>query len=217
MESTQRIQLNIINDRYSGLAQSACCLSCGGAVNYAAVSPGEICVDLGSGRGADAIRMAANAGPGGFAYGIDTADGMIEKARATAQRLGMDNTAFIKSDLENLVLDNASVDVVISNCTINHAADKARVWREIHRILKSGGRFVVSDIYATTPVPERFRNDPQAVAECWAGAVTRQEYLDTVAGAGFTDVQVLEESKPYLKGSIEVASWTITARKRQQS
>ncbi|HPA73380.1 MAG TPA: methyltransferase domain-containing protein, partial [Spirochaetota bacterium] len=177
------------------------------------VRKGEVCVDLGSGRGTDVLRMAELAGPEGFAYGIDVSDGMLEKARATAQRLGVTNAKFIKSELESLPLEDCAADVVISNCTINHAADKARVWKEVHRVLKSGGRFVVSDIYATAPVPEEYRNDPQAVAECWAGAATREEYLADVAAAGFVEVQISEESAPYRKGAIEVASWTITGRR----
>jgi ubiquinone/menaquinone biosynthesis C-methylase UbiE len=213
MGTTSTIQLNTINNRYSGLARSNCCLSCGGAASHADVRPGEVCVDLGSGRGSDVLRMADSAGPDGFAYGIDVSDGMLEKASSTAKRLGATNVRFIKSDLEDIRLDDGIADVVISNCAINHAADKRRVWKEIYRILKTGGRFVVSDIYSTREVPEKHRSDPRAVAECWAGAVTRDEYLETVAEAGFADVRIIEESRPYPKGEIEVSSWTITARK----
>jgi len=213
MGSASPIQLDTINERYSGLAQSNCCLSCGGALNFAGVSAGEVCIDLGSGRGTDVLRMADSAGPGGFAYGIDVSDGMLEKARENARKFGVSNVRFIKSELEDIGLDDGVADVVISNCTLNHAENKQRVWKEIHRILKKGGRFVVSDIYSTADVPEEYRNDPQAVAECWAGSVTRDEYLRTVTAAGFSDIRILEESKPYPKGKIEVASWTITARK----
>ena len=213
MGSASPIQLDTINERYSGLAQSNCCLSCGGALNFAGVSAGEVCIDLGSGRGTDVLRMADSAGPGGFAYGIDVSDGMLEKARENARKFGVSNVRFIKSELEDIGLDDGVADVVISNCTLNHAENKQRVWKEIHRILKKGGRFIVSDIYSSADVPEEYRNDPQAVAECWAGSVTRDEYLRTVTAAGFSDIRILEESKPYPKGKIEVASWTITARK----
>jgi arsenite methyltransferase len=213
MGTATPIQLSTINEHYSGLAESNCCLSCGGAVERASVKPGEVCVDLGSGRGSDGIRMADIAGSEGFAYGIDVSDGMIDKARITVQKFGVTNVSFIKSELEEIGLDDGIADVVVSNCTINHAADKQRVWNEIHRILKKGGRFVVSDIYSTREVPDEYRNDPQAVAECWAGSVTRDEYLYAVAEAGFADIRILEESKPYPKGSIEVISWTITAYK----
>ncbi len=213
MKTASPMRLETINERYSGLAQTTCCLSCGGALKLADVRAGETCIDLGSGRGIDVMRMADLAGPGGFAYGIDVSDGMIEKARETARKLGISNVAFIKSELEDIALADGVADVVISNCTINHALNKRRVWSEISRILKKGGRFVVSDIYSTAPVPDEYRNDPQAVAECWAGAETREEYLRAVEEAGFTDARVLEESEPYPKGKIEVASWTIMGRK----
>jgi arsenite methyltransferase len=202
-----------INKRYSDLAESTCCLSCGGAVNYAEPQPGEVCVDLGSGRGTDALRMAEEVGSNGFVYGIDISDGMIKKALDTAVLLGITNVNFIRSPLENIKLSNDIANLVISNCTINHAADKQAVWKEVYRILKKGGRFVVSDIYATSPIPEEYRNDPEAVAECWAGSVTRSEYLQTLSDAGFTSVKILEESVPYAKGKAEVASFTITGEK----
>ncbi|HEY9125039.1 MAG TPA: methyltransferase domain-containing protein [Bacteroidales bacterium] len=202
-----------INKRYSELAKSDCCLSCGGAINYSEVKPGEVCVDLGSGRGTDVIRLAESVGQNGFVYGIDISDGMIEKAIDTAKRLNVTNVKFVRSELEKIALDDAVADLVISNCTINHASDKQMVWNEIYRILKKGGRFVVSDIYSTSPVPDEYRNDPVAVSECWAGSVTRDEYLSQLENAGFSSVNIIEESAPYDKGKIKVVSWTIAAQK----
>ncbi|MCE5331516.1 MAG: methyltransferase domain-containing protein, partial [Bacteroidales bacterium] len=101
----------------------------------------------------------------------------------------------------------------ISNCTINHASDKPAVWSEVYRILKPGGRFVVSDIYATQPIADEYRNDPVAVAECWAGSVTRAEYLTMLEKAGFIEIKIYEESEPYAKGQAEVASFTISGKK----
>lgn len=202
-----------INKRYSDLAESSCCLSCGGAINHAGVRPGEICVDLGSGRGTDVIRMAEATGPKGFVFGIDISEGMIKKSIETAKKLDVGNVSFLSCPLENLKIDSGIADVVISNCTLNHSGDKQKVWNEIFRILKTGGRFVISDIYSTDPVPEEFRNDPVAVAECWAGAVTRSEYIDQVENAGFRELSILEESKPYEKGKVMVSSWTITGTK----
>ena len=198
-----------INSRYSELAESSCCLSCGGAINYSEPLPGEVCVDLGSGRGTDVIRLAEKVGEEGFVYGIDISEGMIRKAVSTAERLGAKNVRFIQSPLEKLNLDDKVADLVISNCTINHADDKQVVWNEIFRILKKGGRFVVSDIYSSEPVPEEYRNDPVAVSECWAGSVTCTEYLEQLKNAGFTDIRIIEESKPYVKGKIMVSSWSI--------
>jgi arsenite methyltransferase len=202
-----------INKRYSDLAETTCCLSCGGAINYSEALPGEICVDLGSGRGTDVLRLAENVGKDGFVYGIDISDGMIQKATSTALRLGIANVKFIQSPLEKLNVADNIANLVISNCTINHASDKQLVWNEVFRILKKGGRFVISDIYAQTPVPDEYRNDPVAIAECWAGSVTRQEYLEQLTSAGFSSIDILEESAPYEKGKVMVSSWTIAGKK----
>ncbi len=189
-----------INKRYTELADSSCCLSCGGAINHADVQPGEICVDLGSGRGTDVLRMAEKTGPKGFVFGIDISDGMIKKSIETAKRLDIGNVSFISCQLESIKLDSGIADLVISNCTINHSSEKQKVWNEIFRILRKGGRFVVSDIYSLSPIPDEYRNDPVAVAECWAGAITRKEYLEQVEKAGFDNVRIIEESIPYEKG-----------------
>ncbi len=202
-----------INKRYSELAETTCCLSCGGAINYSEVLPGEVCVDLGSGRGTDVLRLAENVGKDGFVYGIDISDGMIQKATSTANRLGITNARFIQSTLENLKLEDNTADLVISNCTINHASDKQLVWNEVFRILKKGGRFVISDIYSLSPIPDEYRNDPVAVSECWAGSVTRDEYLLQLTTAGFSSIKIIEESAPYEKGKVMVSSWTITGKK----
>ena len=202
-----------INVRYSQLSETSCCLSCGGAINYARPVKGEICVDLGSGRGNDVLRMAEAVGETGHSYGIDISEGMIAKANANLEKFEVQNAKISKAELESLPLRNDSVNLVISNCTINHATDKPAVWGEVYRILKKGGRFVVSDIYATQPIAEEYRNDPAAVAECWAGSVTRAEYLTMLEDAGFTDIKIFEESEPYAKGQAEVASFTISGRK----
>ena len=206
-----------INKRYSDLSQKTCCLSCGGAINYAEVRSGEVCVDLGSGRGQDVIRMADLAGSSGFVYGIDISEGMLMKARSNAEKFGIINVAFKKSKIEQIPLHESVADVLISNCTINHAEDKSAVWDEVYRILKPGGRFVVSDIYSLETVPEEYRNDPEAVAECWAGAVTREEYLTTLHRSSFSQISILEESEPYSKGKITVASFTVKGYKPDTS
>jgi len=198
-----------INVRYSKLAEESCCLSCGGAVHHSQAQEGEICVDLGSGRGNDVIRLAERVGKKGFVYGIDLSQGMIKKANKNADNLGIDNVEFKQSTFENLPLKCGSTDLIISNCTINHATHKLRVWQEIYRVLKPGGRFVVSDIYSSEPVPEEYASNPVAIAECWAGSVTRQAYLEQLKKAGFNKITILEESAPYYKGKIHVSSWTI--------
>ncbi len=207
------MDISAINIRYGELATTECCLSCGGAINYAKPKSGEVCIDLGSGRGTDVLRMADEVGETGFVYGIDISEGMLEKARQNASKFEIKNVSFVQCELEKIELADDIADLVISNCTINHAADKKAVWSEIHRILKKGGRFVVSDIYATSPIPAEYHNDPIAVAECWAGAVTREEYLNTLKEKGFTGIEIIEESKPYSKGKAEVASLTIAGMK----
>jgi len=202
-----------INKRYNELAESTCCLSCGGAINYSEARPGEICVDLGSGRGTDVLRLAENVGRTGFVYGIDISDGMIQKATSTASRLGITNVEFIHSPLERIKLGDNIADLIISNCTINHASDKQAVWNEVFRVLKKGGRFVISDIYALDQIPEEYRSDPAAIAECWAGSVTRDEYLEQLSVAGFSSVRIIEESTPYEKGKVMVSSWTVAGEK----
>jgi ubiquinone/menaquinone biosynthesis C-methylase UbiE len=202
-----------INERYTQLSETSCCLSCGGAINHAKPQVGEVCVDLGSGRGNDVIRLAEEVGATGYVYGIDISEGMIAKAKANLEKFEVENAEILQAELEKLPLDDNSVNLVISNCTINHATDKQAVWNEIYRILRVGGRFVVSDIYATSPIANEYRNDPTAVAECWAGSVTKEEYLTALETAGFRDLIVYEESAPYAKGKAEVASWTISGIK----
>lgn len=201
---------NEINIRYSKLAESSCCLSCGGALDKSEAAPGHICVDLGSGRGTDALRLAEIVGEKGFVYGLDLSDGMIQKARKTADRLGVRNIEFIQTDLSLLPLEDKSIDRIISNCVLNHVSDKQKIWNEIYRVLKKGGTFTVSDIFSSEKVPAEYANDPEAVAECWAGSVTKEVYLETLSRAGFTDLTILDESEPYKKGKIDVSSFTIT-------
>ena len=202
-----------INRRYSDLAETTCCLSCGGAVNHSGAKPNEVCVDLGSGRGSDALRLAEIVGSGGHVYGIDISEGMIKKAVDTSKRLGVSNVDFIHSSLEKIDLKSNTADLVISNCTINHSSDKQAVWNEIFRILKPGGRFVISDIYSINQIPDEFKYDPVAIAECWAGSVTRNEYLEHLHNAGFSSINIIEESDPYEKGKVLVSSWTLAGTK----
>lgn len=201
-----------INLRYSDLAKESCCLSCGGAIKYIEPNNGDVCVDLGSGRGNDTIRMAQMT-PNGKAYGIDLSDGMIAKAKAQAEKLEIKNVEFIQSELTTLPLPSGTIDWLTSNCTLNHVTDKIAVWGEIYRVLKSGATVVVSDIFSLSLVPKEYANDPTAVSECWAGAITKLEYLSILKKSGFLDIKILEESKPYQKGKIEVCSFTFLLRK----
>lgn len=206
-----------IAGRYGALANESCCLSCGGAVDRSEAKPNEVCVDLGSGRGTDVLRLAEAVGPDGFVYGVDVTEEMIRKANSTAAKMSVENVRFILADLEQIPLENEIADLIVSNCTLNHVSNKLKVWEEIYRLLKNGGRFVISDIYSSEPVPAEYADDPEAVAECWAGSVTRDEYLKIIRNAGFRNVRILEESRPYPKGKIEVSSFTISAVKDEFS
>lgn len=202
-----------IDKRYTELSESNCCLSCGSAIGYSEPKPGEYCVDLGSGRGTDVLRLAESVGANGFVYGVDMSEGMIAKAISNAEKFNVTNVKFVKAELEDLPINSDKIDLVISNCTINHSSDKQKVWKEIYRILKYDGRFVISDIYSMGPVPEEYRKDPVAIAECWAGSVEKETYITHLLKAGFREFNIIEESKPYKKGQIEVCSFTIAGKK----
>ena len=199
-----------IEKRYSGLAEKECCLSCGGAIELSQPKTGEVCIDLGCGKGTDLIRLREAVGETGHVFGVDISEGMLHKAQKTIAKFGYANISLVRSELEQLNLGSAVADLIISNCTINHASDKRAVWREVHRVLKKGGRFVVSDIYATETVPAEYANDPVAVAECWAGAITKEEYIAILEDSKFKNITISEESKPYEKGRISVVSFTVT-------
>jgi arsenite methyltransferase len=201
-----------IETRYADLANSCCCLSCGEALDLAAPTTAEVLVDLGCGRGQDVIRAAGRVGAAGKAIGIDRTPAMIDKARASIPPF-LTNVRFVCCDLAALDLADSSADVVISNCTINHAADKQAVYTEIHRILRPGGRFVVSDVIAETELPASVRNDPAAWAACYGGAIPEPEYLGAIQRAGFESVEVLQRSEPYAKGGVQVRSLTLRAKR----
>ncbi len=210
---TESLALGAINIRYSKLAETSCCLSCGGAINHAGASAGEICADLGSGKGIDVIKLAEAVGPEGKVYGVDISDGMIIKARKNALKFDVKNVEFIQSELEFLPFKDNELDLIISNCTIKQGDEKREMWKESFRLLRKGGRLISSDIYSLEEVPEEYRNDPEAIAECWAGSVTKEEYLDQLEAAGFKNLDILEESDPYPKSHIQCVSWTIRAYK----
>lgn len=207
METEQAIQV-----RYAAEAKTSCCLSCGGALDHAAPQPGETLVDLGSGRGLDVLKAARIVGPSGRAIGIDMTPAMIEVSRENARKLRLSNAEYLQSPIDQLPLPDGSVDLVISNCTINHAADKAAVYSEIRRILRPGGRFVVSDVLADRALPAEIVSDPEAWAACYGGAIPENEYLQAIAGAGFREVEILEKSEPYEKGRHQVMVRSVTLR-----
>ncbi len=195
--------------RYGGLAaRPEANLSCGGALDLASPGPGDVVVDLGCGRGKDVLRAAALVGPAGQAIGVDASEEMLARARA-ALPAGTTNARFLRGDLAALPLPPACASLVTSNCAINHAPDKAAVYREIHRVLRAGGRVVVSDVVSEEALPESVRLDPAAWAACYGGAIPEADYLAAIRAAGFRDVEVLRRTAPYEKGGVRVLSLTV--------
>ena len=158
------------------------------------------------------MRAAARVAPGGLAVGVDLSAEMLEEARRAVPP-GLSNVRFVRSDLAALDLADASADAVVSNCTINHARDKEAVYREIHRVLRAGGRFVVSDVVAESELPEAVRADPAAWAACYGGAIPEADYVAAARRAGFDDVRVLERTEPYAKGGVRILSLTLKGTK----
>jgi SAM-dependent methyltransferase len=200
-----------IEARYTALATTAASLSCGSALDAAALRPGETVVDLGCGRGRDLVRAAGEVGPRGRAVGVDANDAMLAAARAAAA--GLPNVELVRGDIAAVALPGAAADVVVSSCTINHARDKAAVFREVHRLLRPGGRFVVSDVVSVRELPAAVRRDPAAWAACLGGAIPEREYLAAIAAAGLADVRVVRRTAPYEKGGVEVLSLTVVGRR----
>ncbi|MFW6192432.1 MAG: arsenite methyltransferase [Gemmatimonadota bacterium] len=168
----------------------AASLGCGNPTALAELREGEVVLDLGSGGGVDVLLSARRVGPTGMAYGVDMTDEMLELARENAREAGVDNVEFLKGEIEDLPLPDASVDVILSNCVINLSTDKARVLREAARVLRPGGRFAVSDIVVRGPVPGEIRRSMELWIGCVAGALEEDEYRTLLEEAGFVDVDV---------------------------
>ncbi|MDZ4339547.1 MAG: arsenite methyltransferase [candidate division NC10 bacterium] len=165
-------------------------LGCGNPVALAELRPGEIVLDLGSGGGIDVFLSARRVGPTGKVYGLDMTDEMLALARENQGKAGVENAEFVKGEIEAIPLPDASVDVVISNCVINLSANKRRVFAEVFRVLKPGGRFAVSDIVVKGEVPGLIRRSMEAWAGCFAGVLEEDEYRALLVEAGFEGVDV---------------------------
>lgn len=167
-------------------------LGCGVPTAVADLHPGQTVLDLGSGAGADVLISARRVAPGGRAIGLDMTDEMLELARANAEKAGVGNAEFVKGYVEEIPLPDATVDVVISNCVLNLAADKSVVLREAARVLRPGGRFAVSDVVADEDLDDETRRDMQQWTGCIAGALTRREFEQALASAGLVEVDIRE-------------------------
>ncbi|MDP7399034.1 MAG: arsenite methyltransferase [Lentisphaeria bacterium] len=172
-------------------------LSCGNPLAFCYINKGDVVLDLGSGAGKDVFLAAQKVGDAGQAIGVDMTPEMLALARKNAVKFftatGLTNVEFHQGYIENLPVEDASIDVVISNCVINLSPDKPRVFREVHRVLKPGERMIVSDIVLNRPLPESSRNDPDLYAACIGGALLRDEYLQAIRDAGFSRIEMLDD------------------------
>jgi arsenite methyltransferase len=165
-------------------------LGCGNPTALAELKTGETVLDLGSGGGIDVLLSARRVGPSGIAYGLDMTDEMLALAQENKRKSGVANVHFLKGEIEHIPLPADSVDVIISNCVINLAADKDRVLAEAFRVLKPGGRFAVSDVIVRGEMPPAIRRNMELWIGCVAGALADREYLDKLARAGFVDASI---------------------------
>ena len=180
-------------------------LGCGNPTALTELKEGEVVLDLGSGGGIDVLLSAHRVGPTGKAYGLDMTDEMLALARANAVKAGATNVEFLKGDIESIPLPDASVDVIISNCVINLAADKSKVLAEAFRVLKPGGRFAVSDVVIRGSVPQAVRDSMQMWVGCVAGALSEDDFLAALRAVGFAEASIeptriyeFEDAKTFL-------------------
>ena len=169
-------------------------LGCGNPLAFSALKEGDVVLDIGSGAGLDSFLAARKVGKTGKVIGVDMTPEMIAKARANAKMGNYDNVEFLLGEIEALPLPDNSVDVAISNCVINLVPDKEKVFQELNRVLRPGGRFMVSDLVLLKELPEQVRTSVEAYVGCVAGAILKDEYLAIIRGAGFEDVRIVDES-----------------------
>ena len=178
-------------------------LGCGNPQAIAALKPGEVVVDLGSGAGFDCFLAARQVGPAGQVIGVDMTHEMLKKARENAGKIDARNVEFRLGELEHLPIADNAADVVLSNCVINLVPNKAQVFREAFRVLKPGGRLAVSDVVNIAPLPAELRADPALLCGCVAGAAPAERIAEWLRAAGFSDVRVT----PKLESREMVATW----------
>jgi SAM-dependent methyltransferase len=172
-------------------AAVASSLGCGNPTALAKLNEGETVLDLGSGGGIDVLLSARRVGPTGKVYGLDMTDDMLALARENQRKAGVTNVEFLKGELENIPLPDASVDVIISNCVVNLSADKDRALAEAFRVLRPGGRFAVSDVVVRGEVPTDVRKNVELWIGCLAGALEEKDFEAKLKKAGFTDVEIV--------------------------
>ena len=174
-------------------------LGCGNPVAIASLKSGDVVLDLGSGAGFDAFLAARKVGKTGKVFGVDMTDEMLDKAKENTKKGNYTNVEFRKGDIEALPIDNNTIDVVISNCVINLAPNKEKVFKEIYRVLKPGGRLMVSDVVLIKPLPEELKNDKELLTGCVAGAILKQDYIKLLKKVGFSKLTIHKETPAFLE------------------
>ncbi len=167
---------------------------CGNPVALASLKEGDVVLDLGSGAGFDAFLAAQKVGKAGRVIGVDMTPEMVAKAKENAKKGKYPNVEFRLGEIEKLPVEDRSIDVIISNCVINLSPDKKAVFKEAHRVLKSGGRLMVSDLVLAKDLPKKLKDSVEAYVGCLAGAIKKSDYLKLITMAGFKDVNVISES-----------------------
>lgn len=169
-------------------------LGCGNPVAIASLKEGETVLDLGAGAGFDAFLASSKVGKTGRVIGVDMTEEMVERARKNAKKNNYSNVEFRLGEIEKLPVENNSIDAIISNCVINLSPDKESVFKEAYRVLKPGGRLMVSDLVLAKELPAAIKNSVEAYVGCLAGAIMKDEYLKFIKKAGFNDVKIISES-----------------------
>ena len=188
-------------------------LGCGNPTALADLKEGEVVLDLGAGAGIDVFLAANKVGVNGYVIGVDMTEEMVKKANKTARKYRYKNIEFRVGEIENLPVDDNSVDVIISNCVINLSPDKLRTYREAYRVLKPGGRVLISDLVTEDKLPAEIRKNFDAWAGCIAGALEKREYMNTIRKAGFRDVSIVSQNIFYEPGLDETLAGKITSIK----
>ncbi|MFZ6051365.1 arsenite methyltransferase [Halocola ammonii] len=228
---------NIMTDDYSTLEgyseEGDLGLGCGLPTQFAKIKKGDYVIDLGSGAGNDCFVARHETGPEGKVLGIDFTEKMIEKARINADKLGYNNVEFRQGDIEEMPVAENSADVIVSNCVLNLVPNKKQVFKEMYRVLKTGGHFSISDIVLVGELPEKLHTDAEMYAGCVSGAIQKDEYLQFIHDAGFKNVTIQKEKaidipndilskylnepeiKDFKSGKTGVFSITVNAEKQE--
>ncbi|OGU17840.1 MAG: arsenite S-adenosylmethyltransferase [Ignavibacteria bacterium GWB2_35_12] len=200
------IDYTVMSDDYKGIDgyfnEADLGLGCGLPTEFAKIQNGETVLDLGSGAGNDVFIARRYVGETGRVIGVDMTQDMLDKARENCKKLNYDNVEFRLGEIENLPVDNNTIDLIISNCVLNLVPNKEKAFSEIFRVLKSGGRFCISDIVLNAVLPEKLQSAAEMYAGCVAGAMQKNEYMDIIKSSGFSNIQIVKEKNIKIPSSV---------------